>query len=135
MSTIPEPELTHEERLAVARAAEQFNRGSYFECHETLEDVWSSLRGPARDFFQGLIQVSVGHHHLSRRNAKGALGMFTKALGRFAAYPGYYFGFDLAAERSRLQATLAALGRKEIGMPERPPSWRFDGLKDADQPD
>jgi len=126
VSEVTEPELTGEQRLAVARAVMQFNRGSYFECHETLEDVWSGVRGPARDFFQGLIQVSVGYHHLGRRNTKGAAGMFRKALGRFEAYPAHYFGFDLAAERTRLQAILAALARKDVSVPEPPPSWQVD---------
>jgi hypothetical protein len=127
-----EPELTNEERLAVARAVTQFNRGLYFECHDTLEEVWSGMRGPARDFFQGLIQVSVGFHHLRRGNPAGAFSTFTKALGRFEAYPGRYFGFEVAAERARLRALLAARAGEEIAVPEPPPVWRFDGLPAAD---
>ncbi|MBK5254911.1 MAG: hypothetical protein JJE39_02660 [Vicinamibacteria bacterium] len=48
------------------------------------------------------------------------------------AYPGRY-GFDLAAERTRLQTVLAALGREEVAAFEPPPSWRFEGLPDVDQ--
>ncbi len=121
----------------MARAVTQFNRGLYFECHDTLEEVWSGLRGPARDFFQGLIQVSVGFYHLGRGNVPGARSTFTKALGRFEAYPGRYFGFDLASERAGLQTLLAALTNEGIAVPEPPPSWRLDGLPAAapDSPD
>ena len=114
MMQVPvEPELTSEQRLALARGVAQFNRGLYFEAHEILEAVWSGLRGPSRDFFQGLIQVSVGFHHLGRGNRAGALKTFTRALGRFESYPARYCGFDLEAERLRLQTLLAALARFE----------------------
>jgi predicted metal-dependent hydrolase len=123
-----EPELTSEQRLALARGVAQFNRGLYFEAHDTLEAVWSGFRGPSRDFFQGLIQVSVGFHHLGRGNRTGALTTFTRALGRFEPYPARYLGFDLAAERARLQARLAALAGEEGAVPEQAPVWRFDDL-------
>ena len=104
----------------MARAVAQFNRGLYFECHETLEEVWRGLSGPSRDFFQALIQVSVGFHHLAKGNRNGALKTFAKARGRFEAYPDRYLGFDVAAERARLQ-----------DQPEGRPVWRFDGLPAA----
>ena len=101
----------------MARAVAQFNRGRYFECHETLEEVWKTIRGPSRDFFQALIQVSVGFHHLARGNRAGALRTFSKALARFEAYPPRYFGFDVDAERAPLRAP-----------PTDRPTWRFDDL-------
>ena len=57
----PEPSLDDEERRALAKGIAEFNAGLFFECHDTLEDMWGGIRGPARDFFQGLIQVSVAY--------------------------------------------------------------------------
>ena len=37
-----------------------FNRQDYFEAHEAWEDLWSESHGPARKFYQGLIQAAVG---------------------------------------------------------------------------
>lgn len=128
-----EPELSDDERRAVARAAAQFNRGLYFECHETLEGVWVRLRGPSRDFFQALIQVSVGFHHLGRGNRKGALGTLTRAVGRFEAYPDRYLGFDVAAERMRLRSLLSALQAQTDPALDRPPVWRFDDLSEVEE--
>ena len=121
-----EPELTSEQRLALSRGVAEFNRGLYFECHDTLEAVWSALRGPSRDFFQGLIQVSVGFHHLGRGNRAGALKTFARALDRFEPYPARYLGFDLAAERARLRAVVAALKGEEAALPQQAPVWRFN---------
>ena len=127
---VPEPELTSEQRRALAAGAAQFNRGRYFECHERLEEMWLGLRGPSRDFFQGLIQVSVGFLHLDRGNRVGALRTFARALARFERYPARYHGFDLAAERARLQALLAALADEDAALPGPPWIWRFDDLPD-----
>jgi predicted metal-dependent hydrolase len=127
----PEPELTTGQQRFLARGIAQFNRGRYFECHETLEEMWSAVRGPSRDFFQGLIQVSVGFLHLDRGNRVGAARTFTRALGRFEPYPARYCGFDLAAERARLRALLQALADDETALPLEPPRWRFDDLPSA----
>ncbi len=126
MRGLAEPELTREQRLAFDRAVEQFNRGRYFECHETLEGMWLGLRGPSRDFFQALIQVSVGFLHLERGNSTGATRTFTRALARFEPYPARYFGFDLAAQRQRLEIVLVALASEVAVMPSPGPRWRFE---------
>ena len=43
-----------------------FNRGEYFDCHEVLEEVWTSERGRRRLFLQSLIHVAVGFYHDQR---------------------------------------------------------------------
>jgi predicted metal-dependent hydrolase len=125
-----EPVLTDEDKRAVARAAEEFNSGRFFECHDTLEEVWAGVRGPSRDFFQGLIQVSVAFYHLTRGNAAGAESLFGRALARLGRYPERYFGFELAHHRAEVAAwlerarsgDLSCLGREPL------PLWRFAGL-------
>ena len=63
-SNDPPPELR--------RAIEQFNRGEFWECHETLEDVWRVTPYPFRLFYHAVIKTSVGFHHLTRHNRHGA---------------------------------------------------------------
>lgn len=54
------------------RAIEQFNRTEFWECHETLEDVWRETPYPFRLFYHAIIKTSVGFHHLSAHNRHGA---------------------------------------------------------------
>jgi len=127
-SPIPEPSLSAEERRDFDKGVAQFNAGYFFECHDTLEELWAGIRGPARDFFQGLIQVAVAFHHLSGGNAAGALSLLGRALKRFEAYPDRYYGFDLAAHRAELRSWLE---RIRPGAPadvrlEAVPKWSFE---------
>jgi predicted metal-dependent hydrolase len=132
MSTPPEPRLDDEERRQFDRGVDEFNRGFYFECHDTIEDLWSGLRGPSRDFFQGLIQVSVAYYHLGNGNLAGTGSMMRRALKRFERYPDRYFGFDLAAQRADLRRWLERIARGETAAPGEPaPRWRFEA-QDAD---
>jgi predicted metal-dependent hydrolase len=123
----PSPRLDPEERRAFEKGVAEFNAGRFFECHDTLEDMWAGLRGPWRDFFQGLIQVSVAFYHLDNRNAAGAASMLRRALKRFEKYPDRYYGFDLGRHREELGGWLQRAESAEweaiAGLPR--PAWRF----------
>ena len=109
------PLLTAQERDAFDRGVAEFNAGYYFECHDTLEDMWTGLRGPSRDFFQGLIQVSVAFYHLTGGNLPGAESMLRRALKRFARYPERYFGFELGAHRAELEGWRDRITATRVG--------------------
>ncbi len=76
------PALGEEDLRGLAKGVGEFNAGYFFECHDTLEEVWSGVRGPAREFFQGLIQVSVGFYHFGNGNRGGASTMLERGLKR-----------------------------------------------------
>ncbi len=119
--------LDAEERRLLDKGVDEFNRGFFFECHDTLEELWSGLRGEGRGFVQGLIQVAVAFYHLGNANPAGAKSLLRRALSRFARYPSPYSGFDLDAHRAELTRWLA---RIEAGDPGgatlgTPPKWTF----------
>ena len=68
------------------RGIELFNHGSYFECHEVLEEAWTPERGERRLFLQSLIHVAVGLYHDQRGNPVGASRQLRKALRKLARY-------------------------------------------------
>jgi predicted metal-dependent hydrolase len=125
VSEIAPPRLSAEERTELERGVAQFNEGLYFECHDTLEELWSGIRGPSRDFFQGLIQVSVGLYHLGNENREGARSMFERALKRLDGYPPRYAGFDVEAQRRELRDWHAGLSAGAALAVARP-RWRFE---------
>jgi hypothetical protein len=125
---VSDPVLTADERAEIVKAAEQFNAAHFFECHDTLEEMWSGHRGAGRDFFQGLIQVAVAFYHLGNGNMAGAESMFSRGLKRLAKYPDRYCAFDLAAHRAEVEAwrERARSGTIEEIRSSGLPRWRFD---------
>lgn len=75
---------------------EHFNVCDFFEAHETWEELWTEYRGPARKFYQGLIQVAVALHHFGNGNTRGARKVYHSSRAYMVDYPPVYMGLDLA---------------------------------------
>jgi phosphate transport system protein len=125
---VPPPSLTPAEQDAFEKGVAEFNRGHFYECHDTLEDLWAGVRGPSRDFLQGLIQVAVGFYHLGNENPVGARRLFARALQRLEGYPGDYAGVDVAALRSCVVGWQGRLSPEGAPGPSAPPAPRLQLL-------
>jgi predicted metal-dependent hydrolase len=78
----------------------QFNRGEFFEQHETLELLWRAERRDIRYLYQGILQIGVAFHHLRRLNHHGTVYMLTRG-------PRYLAPFAPHCQRVDVQALLA----------------------------
>jgi predicted metal-dependent hydrolase len=99
------------------RAIAEFNRGDWFECHETLEDLWVGARGELRDFYQGLLQLAVALHHWRNGNLKGALVLLKGGDDLLSRVEPVCLGVDVAALHSaacRLHLELTRLGEARM---------------------
>ena len=61
---------------------EEFNRGEFIRCQESLERLWVSERGSIRELYKDILQISVAFHHLQEQRYQFAVML----LGRGAAY-------------------------------------------------
>lgn len=68
----------------------RYNAGEFFEAHEAWESVWLTAPQPEKTFLQGLIQVTVAMHHLSRNNLLGAIRLLTAALRKLEPHVPYF---------------------------------------------
>lgn len=96
-------------------AVRQFNRGEWFECHETLEELWVGTQGELRDFYQGFLQLAVALHHWEDGNLKGALFLLESGGGMLRRVPAVCRGVDaagLAAAAEKLHQALLARGEE-----------------------
>jgi predicted metal-dependent hydrolase len=75
----------------------QFNRGEYFEQHETLELLWRAERRDVRYLYQGILQIGVAFHHLRRLNHHGTVYMLTRGANYLAPFAPRCQGVDVAA--------------------------------------
>lgn len=80
-----------------------FNDEDFFECHEVLEELWAETMGPAKKFYQGLIQAAVALFHFGNGNLGGAKKVYLSCRKYLEAYPSPYEGLDLAKFLADLQ--------------------------------
>ena len=78
-----------------AEGIRHFNACDFFEAHEVWEELWTEYRGPARRFFQGLIQAAVALHHFGNGNIRGAKKVFVSSRTYLDDYRPAYLGLNL----------------------------------------
>src|SRR3984893_10650835 len=89
----------------------QFNRGEYFEQHETLELLWRAERRDIRHLYQGILQIGVAFHHLRRLNHHGTVYMLTRGMGYLAPFAPRCQSVDVAALIADATAALMEVER------------------------
>lgn len=101
---------------ALLEAIAQFNRGEYFEQHETLELLWRAERRDIRYLYQGILQIGVAFHHLRKRNHHGTVYMLTRGSNYLRPFAPRCQRVDV---RALLDAAAAALAEVERLGPDR----------------
>ena len=88
---------------------EEFNQQQFFECHETLEEIWLEEQGSERKFYQGLIQVAAGYFKLQQGVPAGALKLLRTGVEKLEVYAPVFFGIDVDALIHSVKENLAEL--------------------------
>src|SRR4051812_17270359 len=91
----------------------QFNRGEYFEQHETLELLWRAETRDVRRLYQGILQIGVAFHHLRRLNHHGTVYMLTRGPAYLAPFAPACQGVDV--DRLLADARRALLEVERLG--------------------
>jgi hypothetical protein len=114
------------------RGCDDFNRGKFFECHESFEDIWQQEQGRVRDLYKGLIQVAAAFVHITRGNFAGAERLLRTGLGYLQPYRADgAMGFDVdgvcrateAAHREVLALGPGGLASFDFALT---PNYQFD---------
>lgn len=86
-----------------------FNEGEYYEAHHGLEDAWNGEKGPGREIYRALLQISVAYLQIERNNYRGAAKMFLRLQQWLAPFPDQTRGIDLAQLRADVATVHEAL--------------------------
>jgi predicted metal-dependent hydrolase len=113
---------------ALDKAIEEFNAWRFYDCHETLEDAWRELGGKASrragraaetpDFYQGVIKVAAGFHHLLRGNHKGTVNLLSDSLRLLEPFRPSYLRVDVERLVPAVEACLRRV--EELGPDQMP---------------
>jgi predicted metal-dependent hydrolase len=99
-----------------AKAIAEFNSWRFYDCHETLEDIWRELGAKSGEselanFYQGIIKLAAGYHHLLRNNYEGTLKVLGDTQRLLAPYRPKTLGVNVDAALAAAEATLAEVKR------------------------
>lgn len=103
---------------ALLHGIDEFNRGMFFEQHETLEDAWIEESDPIRLLYQGILQIGVAFYHLKRGNYRGAMSLVERGMGYLRLFAPKCMSVDigrLLSDAERARHALAVLGPDRMG--------------------
>jgi predicted metal-dependent hydrolase len=104
-----------------AEGIRQFNSWMFYDCHETLEDIWRETGAKGDDatlanFYQGIIKAAAGYHHLLRNNYRGAVNLLSDTFRLLEPYRPATLGVDVERLLTDVRASLERI--EKLG-PER----------------
>lgn len=100
------------------KGIECFNACDFFESHEAWEEIWMEHQGPARKFYQGLIQAAVALHHFGNGNIRGAKKLNISYRKYLEPYAPRYLGLDIDKFMADMDRCFAAAVACDDEFPE-----------------
>jgi predicted metal-dependent hydrolase len=91
--------------------------GAYFEAHEALEDAWRAADPAEKDFFQGLVHVTVAWYQAGRGNRVGCERQLVKAERRLASFAPEHREVDLAAVLRQVKSAASVVREGSLDLP------------------
>ncbi len=100
---------TKEAEEKFRKGLQQFNRGRFFDAHETWEEIWLASPEPEKAFLQGIIQVAAAFHHYARGNRAGTQSLLEAGLKKLERFPKNHRGLQLEELRAAARLWIDAL--------------------------
>jgi uncharacterized protein len=96
---------TAEKDEVVKRSIELFNEQRYWECHETLEQIWRmEHKGKEKDVQQGIILAASALVHFQKNEEDVCIGMIPKSLSKLDSWSErMYFMIDIGNLKEKLK--------------------------------
>jgi len=91
------------------KGIEEFNQQLFFECHETLEEIWLEDHGDDRLFYQGIIQIAAGYFKWQQGVPIGAIKLWRMGLQKIEPYGLIHLGVNIEALAEAVKKNLAEL--------------------------
>ena len=97
-----------------------FNDCDFFAAHDFFEDIWMEAERNEKEFFQGLVQISVGCYHLICGNSKGAKSQLEKGMHKLKKYEPSYYNLDLSLLNNKVELLIDNVDNRSIIKQEIP---------------
>jgi predicted metal-dependent hydrolase len=107
--------MTGDEELR--RGLDLMRRGAFFEAHEELEVAWRAAPAGERDFFQGLVHVTVAWYQAGRGRPTACASQLAKARRRLAGYVPEHRGVEIADVLAQVEAAAELVADDSLALP------------------
>lgn len=99
--------------------ARLFNEERFFETHEVWEQVWRAAPPAEKDFYQGMIHLTVALYQAKRENWRAAHSQLRRAARRLAAFEPARGDLDLRTLQESVRRSVTDLeqGRDNVAFP------------------
>src|SRR5215470_2754653 len=91
------------------KGIEEFNQQLFFECHETLEEIWLEDHGEDRELYQGIIQIAAAYFKWQQGVPAGAIKLWRTGLQKIEPYGLIHLGVNVEALAAAVRKNLAYL--------------------------
>jgi uncharacterized protein len=96
---------------------ELMRRGEFFEAHEELELAWRAAPAEERDFYQGLVHVTVAWYQAGRGRPVACGSQLEKARRRLAAFAPAHRGVDVASVLEQVESAAQVVAEGSLDLP------------------
>lgn len=101
--------MEEHDEARLLKGIEEFNQRQFFECHETLEEIWQEDHGDDRAFYQGIIQIAAGYYKLEQGVPAGALKLWRTGMDKLENYAPVHLGVNVESLLDGVKANFAVL--------------------------
>lgn len=98
-------------------AIRQFNNHEWYDCHETIEELWLGETGEMRNFLQGFLQIAVALHHWRNGNHGGAVSLLASGINYLKRVSDVCLWVDVSAfiaDSEKVRVALEELGKERM---------------------
>jgi uncharacterized protein len=104
-------------KAELVRGLELMRRGDFFEAHEELELAWRAAPAAERDFFQGLVHVTVAWYQAGRDRPVACASQLEKARRRLAGYAPAHREVDVSGVLEQVEAAAKLVAAGSVDLP------------------
>ena len=102
---------------AFERGVELMREREFFAAHEELELAWRAADAGERDFYQGLVHVTVAWYQAGRGNRTGCERQLAKAARRLDSFRPSHRGIDVDGILAQVEAAAATVAGGSLDLP------------------
>jgi predicted metal-dependent hydrolase len=120
MARFQTPQLASDAPFEYSQFWRLWREEKFFECHETLEELWRRTSGPQKWFYAGLINAAVAIYQHRRGNFWGAARQYSRARVKLHPFAPFHDGVNieelLSGVREEIEPSLQKLSKRQAEM-------------------